>query len=44
VASPLLLALQLSAGNGATGVGVATSITATSLNGRSATTRDWVIF
>jgi hypothetical protein len=35
---------KLSAGNGATGVGVATGITAASLNGRSDTTRDWFIF
>jgi len=32
------------AGNGATGVGVATGITAASLNRRSDTTRDWFIF
>jgi hypothetical protein len=31
---------MLSAGNGATGVSVATGITAASLNGRSDTTRD----
>jgi hypothetical protein len=39
-------AVQLSrrsTGNGATGVGVATGITA-SLNGRSDTTRDWFSF
>jgi hypothetical protein len=35
---------KLSAGNGATGVGVATGSTAASLNGRSDTTRDWFIF
>jgi hypothetical protein len=35
---------RLSAGNGASGVGVATGITAASLNGRSDTTRDWFIF
>ena len=32
---------KLSAGNGATGVGVAPGITAASLNGRSDTTGDW---
>jgi hypothetical protein len=35
---------KLSAGNGASGIGVATGITAASLNGRSDTTRDWSIF
>jgi hypothetical protein len=35
---------KLSAGNGATGVGVATGITAASLNGRSDTTRDGFSF
>jgi hypothetical protein len=34
---------RLSAGNGASGVGVATGITAASLNGRSDTTRDWFL-
>jgi hypothetical protein len=35
---------KLSAGNGATRVGVATGSTAASLNGRSGTTRDGFIF
>jgi hypothetical protein len=35
---------KLSAGNGATGVGVTTGISAASLNGPSDTTRDWFIF
>jgi hypothetical protein len=34
---------RLSAGNGASGVGVATGSTVASLNGRSDTTRDWFI-
>ena len=35
---------KLSAGNGASGVGVATGITAAGLNGRLDTTRDWFVF
>lgn len=44
VASLPLCSSKLSAGNGATEVGVATGITAASLNGRSDTIRDWFIF
>jgi hypothetical protein len=40
----LLFSSPGSRGNGASGVGVATGITAASLNGRSDTTRDWFIF
>jgi len=35
---------KLSAGNGATGVGVATGTTAASLNSPSDATHDWFIF
>ena len=44
VASLVLLNSQALGGNGATGVGVATGITAASLNGRSDSTRDWFVF
>jgi hypothetical protein len=44
VASLRWFALQALGGHGATGVGVATGITAASLNGRSDTIRDWFSF
>jgi hypothetical protein len=44
VASLLLFRSQALGGNGATGAGVATGITAASLNGPSDTTRDWFSF